>query len=462
MDTTEAEAAQVVALLQQGLSQRVVARRLNLSRSAVQRVYQRYLETGQYRRRFGSGRHRTYSANKMVPDSACTATAMFSGVKVNQDTVGVDASVPHRDCEASLQSEARLKSLAALALEAHKSAGFVTTMRVTHGTPSPLYAHSASRSWECEASLPDNSSCKDIARQLVEDWPGRDLQVIMGGGRQQLVSNATGTEHDPISLSPWTCYRQDGRNLIEQYKTDKSTRGLKHSVIMNNKELAELDVSNTDYLLGIFSNEHLSYEHERNKGPEGMPSLSEMVGAAIKVLQKNKNGYFLMVEGGNLDMAHHRGWAKIAVNEALAMEEAVQLAADMTDAEDTLLIVTSDHTHSLSINGYPDRGSSIAQPSSHDKINYTTLSYATGGPGSFQYYVHTDANGSRVMRRDPSEDDTEDYKYTQVAGIQLVENYHGGGDVTVYARGPYSHLFHNVHEQHYVFHAIAHAAKLGA
>lgn len=46
---------------------------------------------------------------------------------------------------------------------------------------------------------------------------------------------------------------------------------------------------------GIFSNEHLSYEHERNKGPEGMPSLAEMVRAAIKVLQKNENGYFLMV-----------------------------------------------------------------------------------------------------------------------------------------------------------------------
>lgn len=58
-------------------------------------------------------------------------------------------------------------------------------------------------------------------------------------------------------------------------------------------------------------------------------------------------------------MAHHRGWAKTAVNEAAAMEEAVQLAAKMTDEEDTLLIVTSDHTHSLSINGYPDRGSSI-------------------------------------------------------------------------------------------------------
>ncbi|XP_035437421.2 alkaline phosphatase isoform X2 [Spodoptera frugiperda] len=410
---------------------------------------------------------KTYSANKMVPDSACTATAMFSGVKVNQDTVGVDATVQHRDCEASLQTETRLQSLAALALDANKSAGFVTTMRVTHATPSPLYAHSASRSWECEASLPNHSPCKDIARQLVEDWPGRDLQVIMGGGRQQLVSNATGTDEDPISTSPWTCYRQDGRNLIEQYKTDKETRGLKHSVVMNNQELRELNVNETDYLLGIFSNEHLSYEHERNKGPEGMPSLAEMVRAAIKVLQKNENGYFLMVEGGNIDMAHHRGWAKVAVSETLAMEKAVQVAADMTDEEDTLLIVTSDHTHTLNINGYPNRGSSIfgiAQPSSYDGVNYTTLSYATGGPGSFQFYVHKDPTlptGSMVTRRDPSTEDTEQYNYTQIAGIQLVENYHGGGDVAIYARGPYSHLFHNVHEQHYVFHAISHAAKFG-
>ncbi|KAF9823389.1 hypothetical protein SFRURICE_006602 [Spodoptera frugiperda] len=402
---------------------------------------------------------KTYSANKMVPDSACTATAMFSGVKVNQDTVGVDATVQHRDCEASLQAETRLQSLAALALDANKSAGFVTTMRVTHATPSPLYAHSASRSWECEASLPNHSPCKDIARQLVEDWPGRDLQVIMGGGRQQLVSNATGTDEDPISTSPWTCYRQDGRNLIEQYKTDKETRGLKHSVVMNNQELRELNVNETDYLLGIFSNEHLSYEHERNKGPEGMPSLAEMVRAAIKVLQKNENGYFLMVEGGNIDMAHHRGWAKVAVSETLAMEKAVQVAADMTDEEDTLLIVTSDHTHTLNINGYPNRGSSIfgiAQPSSYDGINYTTLSYATGGPGSFQFYVHKDPTlptGNMVTRRDPSTEDTEQYNYTQIAGIQLVENYHGGGDVAIYARGEWCY--------HYVFHAISHAAKFG-
>lgn len=52
-------------------------------------------------------------------------------------------------------------------------------MRVTHATPAPLYAHCPDRWWECEANLPADSQCKDIARQLVEDWPGRDLQVYI-------------------------------------------------------------------------------------------------------------------------------------------------------------------------------------------------------------------------------------------------------------------------------------------
>lgn len=58
--------------------------------------------------------------------------------------------------------------------------GFVTTTRVTHATPAPLYAHSANRRWECEAKMPENAAgCKDIARQLVEDEPGRNIRVII-------------------------------------------------------------------------------------------------------------------------------------------------------------------------------------------------------------------------------------------------------------------------------------------
>lgn len=67
----------------------------------------------------------------------------------------------------------------------------------------------------------------------------------------------------------------------------------------------------------------------------------------------------LQVEGGNIDMAHHRGKAKKAINEAATMDEAVKKALEMTDSSDTLIIVTSDHSHTLSINGYADRGADI-------------------------------------------------------------------------------------------------------
>ncbi|CAH2041700.1 unnamed protein product, partial [Iphiclides podalirius] len=402
---------------------------------------------------------KTYSANKMVPDSACSATALFSGVKSNLGTLGLDATVQQNDCQASLKQDTRLKSLAALALEAGKSSGLVTTMRVTHATPAPLYAHSASRKWECEANMPPEAAqCKDIARQLVEDWPGRELHVVLGGGRQVLVSNSTGSPGDPISA--WSCYRRDGRDLIEEYRKDKDNRGLKYNVVSNTRELQNIDDS-ADYLFGIFANEHLKYEFERDKGPEGQPSISDMTRAAIQVLKKNPNGYFLMVEGGKIDLAHHRSRAKTAIDEASAMERAVQWAVDLTDDE-TLIIVTSDHTHTLTINGYPERGSSIfgiAGVSPFDRINYTTLSYGTGGPGSLHYTVNKE-NGT-ITRRDPSGEDVENFMYEQIAAIPLDENSHGGGDVAVYAKGPHAHLFHNVHEQHYVFHAVAYAAKIG-
>ncbi|XP_061717662.1 alkaline phosphatase isoform X1 [Cydia pomonella] len=401
---------------------------------------------------------KTYSANKMVPDSASTATAMFTGTKVNQRTIGVDATVAADDCPKSLDPEAQLKSLAAVALEAGKSAGFVTTMRVTHATPAPLYAHTANRHWECESVIPQESrACKDIARQLVEDWPGRDLHVIMGGGRQMLVSNSSALEGDPINL--WGCYSTDGRDLIRDWKMDKAQRELKYSMVQNNSELSGVNFDDTDYLMGIFANGHMAYEFERNHGPEGMPSISEMVEAAIKVLRRNPNGYFLMVEGGNIDMAHHRGRAKTAIDEAAALEDAVRVAASMTDEADTLLVVTADHTHTLSINGYPLRGSNIfghSEVSPYDHKSYTTLSYGTGGPGALHYEVED----QHAVRREPGNSD--DFMYEQIAGIILDENSHGGGDTTIYARGPKAHLFHTVHEQHYVFHALCRAARLGA
>lgn len=115
----------------------------------------------------------------------------------------------------------------------------------------------------------------------------------MGGGRQMLKSNVSASEFDPIDS--WACYRQDGRDLIAEYIRDKSSRNLAYSVVQDNEELSRLDINKVDYLLGIFANGHIEMDWKRKRGPKGQPSLEEMTVTALRILQKSKQGYFLMV-----------------------------------------------------------------------------------------------------------------------------------------------------------------------
>ncbi|KAK4874693.1 hypothetical protein RN001_014053 [Aquatica leii] len=403
---------------------------------------------------------KTYSADQLVPDSCSTATALFCGVKANVKTSGVDATVKYGDCAASLNKEAQLDSLISWAQAAGKRTGFVTTTRVTHATPSALYAHSPNRNWECESKMsPNASQCKDIARQLIEDLPGRNINVIMGGGRQCLVSDVTGTSDDPIDT--WSCFSRDGRNLIEDWKISKSKSGVSHAVVANNNDLNTLKL-NTEYVLGIFANGHLKMNHERNPAPHGMPSLTNMTEKAILLLQNNRNGFFLMVEGGMIDFAHHRGHARQALSETVEFSNAVQKAVELTKkvSYETLIIVTADHSHSLVFTGSAKRSVSILgadEKSEIDNIPYTTLLYGTGGGNNYQFEVVDNT----MKRRNPQLDDTISYDYSQQAAVLVDEVKHSGTDVIIYAVGPMAHLFHNVHEQTYVAYVISYAAKIG-
>lgn len=198
---------------------------------------------------------KTYCFDKQVPDSTSTATALFGGVKVNYETGGVDSGVALGNCESSLNSTHHVDSILQWAQDEGMSTGFVTTTRVMHATPAALFAHTPDRRWECEAKMPDSErskGCKDIARQLVENVPGKNFNVIMGGGRQCLVSNVTGTIDDPID--EWSCISMDGRNLIEDWKRDKIERGVRGEVLQTNGDLSKLDVANTDFVLGIICN----------------------------------------------------------------------------------------------------------------------------------------------------------------------------------------------------------------
>lgn len=77
-------------------------------------------------------------------------------------------------------------------------------------------------------------------------------------------------------------------------------------------------------MIGIFANGHLKYDHERDTGSTGMPSLRNMTEKALQILALGDNGFVLVVEGGMIDQAHHRGHARRALSEVDAMDEAVK------------------------------------------------------------------------------------------------------------------------------------------
>lgn len=143
-----------------------------------------------------------------------------------------------------------------------------------------------------------SSGCKDIARQLIEDEPGASFKVIMGGGRRHFIPN---TAFDPRANRRGR--RLDGRDLLQEWLERKRQQGLKEeqfAYVNSTRGLRGLDLDKTEYLLGVFNYTNLAYEPERDRSLDGEPSLAEMTETAIKILQKNNEGFVLLVEGGRI------------------------------------------------------------------------------------------------------------------------------------------------------------------
>lgn len=328
-----------------GMSVHTVTATRNLMGDSSEQVY---FETFPY-----FGLSKTYCVNRQVADSACTATAYLGGVKGNYGTIGVNANVPRYDCYAGQNPAYWVDSIAKWAQDAGKDTGFVTTSRVTHASPAGNYAHTAQRGWENDAEIV-GAGCSsvdnvDIARQLVEWDVGRKLKVIMGGGRRNF-RNSTVNDEEGIPGR-----RSDGRNLINEWLEDKKKLNANASYVWSRKGLSLVDLDNTEYLMGLFSSSHCPYhgDLERSRIALANPSLSEMTEAALKVLKKNDKGFYLFVEGARIDMAHHDTRARKSLEDTEEFAKAVRVAREMFSEEDTLIVVTSDHSHTMTINGYP-------------------------------------------------------------------------------------------------------------
>lgn len=426
------------------------------------------------------GLSKTYTVNAQTPDSAGTITAIMTGVKTDLGVVGVDEDVKRGKCKTAAGNE--LTTSLELAEIAGKSTGIITNTRFTHATPSGNYAKTPERRWEDDSDMPTKAKeqgCVDIASQFInfeanlkKRYPqAKDIingiEVAMGGGRRHFLPKDA-KFNSPDNKSDVEGDRKDGRHLINEWQALYPDG----NYVFDQKGFEQISAENTKHVFALFNESHMHYEANRHNDKAGEPSLTEMTKKAIDILDNNDKGFFLMVESGRIDHAHHANNAYNALNDTVELSNAVQAAVDMVNLDETLIIVTADHSHVFTIAGYSRRGNPILGKAFSDRIElaedglpYTTLGYVNG-----RGHVHicddeTDADviykhPLNAGRADLTKIDTTKPGFHQETLIPINAETHGGEDVSVYAMGPGAHLVSGSHEQNEIFHIVNRAANL--
>lgn len=261
----------------------------------------------------------TYQYGTVVTDSASAATALASGVKTRDAILGKD------------HDGRPMKSIVDIARQLGKSAGVISDTRLTHATPAAFYANVVHRDMENE-----------IAAQLVDRG---DLAIALSGGAQHFIPAGMKVEDHPDlkgidKKAGWGgSRRKDSRDLIGE------ARNKGYAFVANDKELLALDAQKTEKLLGLFSASGFPSAIDRQPQHQtGVPRLSQLTEKSLEILKKNPQGFFLMVEGGQVDWVAHGNDVASVLHEMLEFDQTIGLVMAFAEQNpDTLVIVTADH-----------------------------------------------------------------------------------------------------------------------
>ncbi|GLH15099.1 Membrane-bound alkaline phosphatase, partial [Gryllus bimaculatus] len=224
-----------------------------------------------------------------------------------------------------------------------------------------------------------SAGCKavgEIRRRIVE------VVVVLGGGRRHWLPAGHPDRWDARGREG---RRLDGRDLAADWVRAHRRRGQRAAYVRDASELAAVDLGAVDYLLGLFAHSHLEFAADRAPGPRAAPTLVEMAEAATRLLRRGPSGFFLLLEGGRIDHAHHHNNAFRALDETLALEAALRAALALVDARETLVVLAADHGSVLSLGGLgTPRGRPVlgadSKVSDVDGLPYSLLLYGNG-PG---------------------------------------------------------------------------------
>ena len=401
---------------------------------------------------------KTFSNDAQVTDSAASMSAYMTGVKQNNGVISMSSDTrsisPVADANGNKQVSRcenghPVPTLAELAKARGMAAGVVTTTSVTDATPAATYAHACHRKVE-----------SDIAASLVPGGAGYNaalgsngLDLVFGGGAQFFAPVAQGGK------------RADGRNLVEELKA----KGWRYA--STTAEMQALAASSQP-ALGLFAQNHFTYEAARDAAKQ--PALADMTAKAIDILSRNRNGFFLVVEGGLIDHALHATLAKRALQETVSYNAALKVAIDRMQAIDpglknTLIVATADHDHTLLINGYSPRtgkttpanpgvlGLVRSLPDGKVRLDKDGAPFTILGFGTGEHRVQGSRKGVQLTDEIAAGDD---YHQEAVVRTRTGAETHGGADVYLGAIGANAELFRGTIDNTRVFSLIKTAAGL--
>jgi alkaline phosphatase len=279
---------------------------------------------------------RNYSNDFAAPDSAAAASALATGVKVNNRSIGAGGS----------------PNLVELARRAGRATGLVTDGKLTSAVAAAFYAHAPNPPTEAECA------------RLLFDNSGIDL--ALGGGAQEFLPDSKqGT-------------RSDGRDLLSEIRR----KGL--DLARNKAELEAIPAWRRPKVFGVFANAEFAYaDHVEARNEQ--PSLADLVRRSIELLQYNRGGYLLVVDARLMRKAAEQNDAEHTLAETLELDRAIAVARRYAGEKSAIVVCGDVGLGGLHLNGYPfrtDRGIAILGLNS---AGDPWLSWATGPHGAKLY-----------------------------------------------------------------------------
>ncbi len=275
-----------------------------------------------------------YSEDFAAPDESAAATALATGVKVNNQKPGSPS-------EGSV-----LKTIIDLAHEKGRAIGLVTNTRLTNPTVAAFYAQGKTR-------------IEDIAQEFAD---GKKIDIALGGGRAEFLPEAKGGQ------------RSDGRDLILELRRNG------FEIVRTKAELEDIPRWRRPRLLGLFSSSEMAFANQIASGAD-QPALPDMTRRAIELLQWNPGGYLLIVDAGLMGVAARQNQGEMTLAETVELDRAVAVARSYTGENSTILVAGNLGIGGLALNGFPFRRDKGIALLGMNAAGEPALTWATGPNG---------------------------------------------------------------------------------